>query len=31
MWGVGVLVVVKLIHPPIAHLIALTRQPAGWR
>ena len=29
MWGVGVLVVVKLIHPPIAHLIALTRQPAG--
>lgn len=29
MWGVGVLVVVKLIHPPIAHLIALTRQPVG--
>lgn len=29
MWGVGVLVVVKLIHPPIAQLIQLTRQPAG--
>lgn len=29
LWGLGVVIVVKLIHPPIARLVALTRQPAA--